>query len=67
MERTQKIRLQRTKQPNLKIGYRTKQRIFNRGITNVQEAPREMVNILSHQINANQNNPEIPPDTTKNG
>jgi hypothetical protein len=43
--------------------YRTKQKIHNRGISNCQEAPKEMFNILSHQGNANQNNTEIPPHT----
>jgi hypothetical protein len=28
---------------------------------------KEMFNILSHQENANQNNPEIPPYTNQNG
>jgi hypothetical protein len=39
------------------------------GITNnkVWEAPKEMFNILSHQGNVNQNNPEIPPYTSQNG
>jgi hypothetical protein len=32
-----------------------------------QEAPKEIFNILSHQGNANQNNPEIPPHTSQNG
>ena len=43
----------------LKVGYRAKQRILNWGIPNGWEAPREKFNILSHQVNANQNNPEI--------
>jgi len=30
-------------------------------------APKEMFNILSHQGNASQNNPEIPPHTSQNG
>jgi len=34
---------------------------------NGQEAPKEMFNILSHQENANQNDPEIPPLTSQNG
>jgi hypothetical protein len=29
--------------------------------------PKEMFNILSHQGNANQNNPEIPSHTSQNG
>ena len=31
------------------------------------ETPEKMFNILNHQGNANQNNPEIPPHTSKNG
>jgi hypothetical protein len=37
------------------------------GIPNGGEAPKEMFNILSHQGNANQNNPEIPPYASHNG
>ena len=47
--------------------YRAKQRIFNGGISNWQDAHKEMFNILSHQENVNQNNPEIPPYTNQNG
>jgi hypothetical protein len=32
-----------------------------------REAPEKMFNILNHQGNANQNNPEIPPHTNQNG
>jgi hypothetical protein len=39
----------------LKMGYRAKQR------------PKKMFNTLSHQVNAKQNNPEIPPNTSHNG
>jgi hypothetical protein len=31
------------------------------------EAPKEILNILSHQENANQDNPEIPSHTSQNG
>ena len=48
------------------MGYRAKQRILNRGISNGQEALKEMFNILSHQGNANPNNPEIPSYTNQN-
>ena len=37
------------------MGYRAKQRILNRGISNGQEGLKEMFNILSHQGNPNQN------------
>jgi hypothetical protein len=48
------------------MGYRAKQRILNQGISNGYEALKEMFNILSHQRNANQFNPEIPPHTNQN-
>jgi hypothetical protein len=32
-----------------------------------EKSPKEMFNILSHQENANQNNPEILPHTSQNG
>jgi hypothetical protein len=49
------------------MGFRSKQRILNRGISNDLEAVEEMFNILSHQKNTNQNNPELPPHTSENG
>jgi hypothetical protein len=36
-------------------------------IPNGREAPEKMFNILNHQGNANQNNPEIPPHISQNG
>ena len=42
-------------------------RILNWGNWNICEAPKEMFNIISHQENANQNNPEISPHTGQNG
>ena len=57
------LQLLPTNKPNnqfLKMGYRTKQRILNRGVLNGREALKEMFSIFSHQGNANQNNPEIP-------
>jgi hypothetical protein len=53
--------------PIKKLDCRTKQRIHNRGISNGQGTLKEMFQILSHQRNANQNNPEIPPHTNQNG
>jgi hypothetical protein len=40
------------------MGYRTKQRILKREISNGQEALKEMFIVLSDEGNANQNNPE---------
>jgi hypothetical protein len=48
------------------MGLRAKQRILTWGIMNGWEAPEKMFNILNHQGNANQNNPEIPPHTSQN-
>jgi Tfp pilus assembly protein PilN len=39
--------------------YRAKQRILNRGVSNGRQAINEMLNILSQQGNANQNDPKI--------
>jgi hypothetical protein len=41
--------------------------ILNTGIFDSQEALKEMFNILSHQGNANQNNPDIPSYIHHNG
>jgi hypothetical protein len=42
-------------------------RIFNRGTSDDGETLKEMVNIISHQRNANQNCFEIPSYTCQNG
>ena len=55
------------KEPNLKIEYRAKQRIFNTKISNSLEVLKEIFKILCHQRNANQNNSEIPPHSNQNG
>ena len=49
------------------MGLRAKQRILTWGILKGWETPEKMFNILSHQRNANQNNPEIPSHTSQNG
>ena len=46
---------------------RAKQKILKREISNGQEALKEMFKVLSHQGNANQNDPEIPSYTNQNG
>ena len=38
------------------MGYRSKQRIINRGISNGQKTLKELLNIFNHQGNPNQNN-----------
>ena len=55
------------KEPNLKMGYRVKQIILNRGILDGQEALKELFKVLTHQENANQNNSEVPSYTHQNG
>jgi hypothetical protein len=47
------------------MGYRTKQRIHNRGIWNDREAFKEMFKVLSDQGIANEN--DIPPYTNQKG
>jgi hypothetical protein len=42
-------------------------RILNWGNSSGREAPKEMINILSHQGNANSNKPEILCHTSQNG
>ena len=49
------------------MGYRLKQKALNRVISNGWETSKEALNIVSHQGNANQNNPEIPPHTNQIG
>ena len=49
------------------MGYRTKQRVLNKRISNGQKTLKEMFNTLSHQGNENQNNFEILSYTGQNG
>ena len=52
---------------SIQNGYRAKQKVLNQRISNGWEASKEVLDILSHQGNANQNNFEIPPHTSQNG
>ncbi|KAL6085083.1 hypothetical protein STEG23_025969 [Scotinomys teguina] len=45
----------------------SKQRIYGRRISNGRKTFKDMLNILTHQRNANQNNSEIPSYTCQNG
>jgi hypothetical protein len=47
--------------------YRAKEKILNWGISNDQETSKEVFNILSHQGNINQDDPEIPLHTNQSG
>ncbi|KAL6073452.1 hypothetical protein STEG23_019269 [Scotinomys teguina] len=49
------------------MGCRAKQRIYGRRISNGRKTFKEMLNILTHQRNANQNNSKIPSYTCQNG
>ncbi|KAL6038710.1 hypothetical protein STEG23_033145 [Scotinomys teguina] len=49
------------------MGYRAKQRIFGRRILNGRKTFKEMLNVLTHQRNANQNSSKIPSYTCQNG
>ena len=51
----------------IRMGYGAKQRILQKEISNGQEILKEIFKVLSHQGNANQNDPEIPPYTNQNG
>ena len=67
IQRTQETRHQNTIHSNLTMGYRSKQRILNRRISNVQKTLKEMLNILSHHRNTNQNESEVSSYTIQNG
>jgi hypothetical protein len=47
------IYIKKPNNKNLKIGYRSKQKVLNREISNCPEIFKEMLNILSHHGNAN--------------
>ena len=66
-EELKKLTSKKPNNPILKMGYKAKQRVYKRGISNSQEALKEMFEVLSDQGNAHQNNPEIPPYTNQNG
>ncbi|KAL6091243.1 hypothetical protein STEG23_026825 [Scotinomys teguina] len=53
--------------PIEKMDCRAKQRIYGRRISNGQKTFKDMLNILTHQRNANQNNSEIPSYACQNG
>jgi hypothetical protein len=48
-------------------GVATIKMLLKNKVENSREAPEKMFNILNHQRNANQNNPEILPHTSQNG
>ena len=58
---------QNKKQPDKKMGRGFKQKFSQRRPTDGQQADENMLNITSHQGNANQNNNEISPHTCQNG
>ena len=48
------------------MGYRSKQRILNKGISNGHETLKQMLNILSTQGNANKNDAKMLSYTCQN-
>ena len=59
--------LQKNKQPNQKIGQRTKQTFLQRRHTDGQQTHEKMLNITHYQRNANQNHNEVPSHAGQNG
>ena len=57
---------QKNKQPNQKMGQRTKQTLLQRP-TDGQQTHEKMLNITHYQRNANQNHNEVPSHTSQNG
>jgi hypothetical protein len=49
------------------MGYKANQRILNKEILNCPEALKEVFNSLSHQENANKNDPKTAFSTYQNG
>ena len=58
---------QKNKQPNQKMGQRTKQTFFQRRHTDGQQTHEKMLNITHYQRNANQNHNEVPSHASQNG
>ena len=58
---------QKNKQPNQKIGVRSKQTFLQRRQIDGQEAYEKMINIANYKRNAKQNYNEISPHTSQNG
>ena len=58
---------QKNKQPNPKMGGRSKQTLLQRRRTDGQKAHEKMLNITNYQSNANQNYNEVLPHTGQNG
>jgi hypothetical protein len=65
LQTTQEVRHQQPKQPNLKVEYKTNQRILNKEISNGQEALKEMFIVFIHHGNRNKNISEISSYTHK--
>ena len=49
------------------MGRRTEQTFFQRGNADDQQAHEELLNIVNHKRNANQNHNKISPHTGQNG
>ena len=62
-----KAQFQKNKQPNQKMGQRTKQTFLQRRHTDGQHTHEKMLNIIHYQGNANQNHNEVPSHTGQSG
>jgi hypothetical protein len=51
----------------LKMGYRVNKEFSTEEYRMAKKHMKKLFNMLNHQGNANQNNPEIPPHTSQNG
>ena len=58
---------QTNKQPNQKMGRRSKQTFLQRRHTDCQQAHEKMLNITNYQRNTNQNYNEVSPHTSQHG
>ena len=67
IQATPAAKFQKNKQPNQKMGQRTKQTFLQRRHTYGKQTHEKMLNITHYQRNANQNHYEVPFHTSKNG
>ena len=67
IQATSAAQFQKNKQPNQKMGQRTKQTFLQRRHTDGYQTHEKMLNITHYQRNANQNHNEVPFHTSQNG
>jgi hypothetical protein len=61
-----KLGSRKSNNPVKKIGYRAKKEFSTKEYQMVEKHLKKVFNILTHQGNANQNNPEVPPHKSQN-